>query len=65
MRMVFRAEHTVRNLVKLLPVDVAVLDQILIPDVVQDDLTINFSGTHPIRSYPCSRRGQTRKGLGI
>ena len=39
--------------VKLLPVDMAVLDQILIPDVIQNDLTVYFSCSHPIRSYPC------------
>ena len=51
--------------VKLLPVDVTVLDQVLIPDVVKDDLPVNFSGSHPVRSYPFLRRRRARKGLGI
>lgn len=53
------------DLVKLLPVDMAVLNQVPIPDVVKNDLPIYFPGSHPIRSYPFLRRRRARKGLGI
>lgn len=61
----YRVHDQLRDLVQLLPVDVVILNQILILDVVQDNFTIDLSGSHPIRSHPCPRRGLPHKGLGI